>query len=71
MILFVFIVPSSMISFFEIQKVSIELKLGVLPTVNLLNKNNDLITNRNKNSSVTFYNLIDPNNLIQIIKKAI
>ncbi len=54
---------------FESQKVSIELKLGVLPTVNLLNKNNDLITNRNKNSSVTFYNLIDPNNLIQIIKK--
>ena len=50
------------------KKTSIEIKIGILPIVNLLNKDNKLITNRLKNSSVTFLNYLNINKSISIIK---
>ena len=53
---------------FDEKKTSIEIKIGILPIVNLLNKDNKLINNRLKNSSVTFLNYLNINKSISIIK---
>tara|TARA_X000001036_G_C20461836_1_gene717800 strand:+ start:140 stop:808 length:669 start_codon:yes stop_codon:yes gene_type:complete len=51
------------------ERIKIEVKLGILPIVNLLNKKNQLLTNRNKNSSVSFFNYLDIKQILSIIKK--
>ena len=37
--------------------------------VNLLNKKNQLLTNRNKNSSISFFNYLDTKQILSIIEK--
>ena len=51
------------------EKIKIEVNLGILPIVNLLNKKNQLLTNRNKNSTVSFFNYLDIKQILSIIKK--
>ena len=49
--------------------IKVEVKLGILSIVNLLNKQNQLLTNRNKNSSVSFFNYLDTKQILSIIEK--
>ena len=42
----------------EKKGIKVEVILGILSIVNLLNKKNQLLTNRNKNSSVSFFNYL-------------
>ncbi len=49
--------------------VEVEGKLGILPIVDLLNKKNQLLTNRNKNSSVSYFNYLDIKQILSIIGK--
>jgi len=51
------------------ERIKIEVKLGILPIVNLLNKKNQLLTNRNKNSTLSFFNYLDIKQILSIIKK--
>ena len=51
------------------ERIKIEVKLGILPIVNLLNKKNQLLTNRNKNSSVSFFNYLDVKQILSIIER--
>ena len=37
--------------------------------MNLLNKKNQLLTNRNKNSSISFFNYLDTKQILSIIEK--
>ena len=50
------------------ERIKIEVKLGILPIVNLLNKKNQLLTNRNKNSTVSFFNYLDIKQILSIIE---
>ena len=54
---------------FEKKGIKVEVKLGILSIVNLLNKKNQLLTNRNKNSSVSFFNYLDTKQILSIIEK--
>ena len=54
---------------FKEKKIKIEIKLGILPFVDLLNKKNELITNRSKNSSVTFFNYLDRKKIFFYFRK--
>lgn len=49
--------------------IKVEVKLGILSIVNLLNKQNQLLTNRNKNSSISFFNYLDTKQILSIIEK--
>ena len=49
--------------------VEVEGKLGILPIVDLLNKKSQLLTNRNKNSSVSYFNYLDIKQILSIIEK--
>ena len=51
------------------KKIKVEVKLGILSIVNLLNKKNQLLTNRNKNSSISFFNYLDTKQILSIIEK--
>tara|TARA_X000000950_G_scaffold6847_1_gene7457 strand:+ start:634 stop:1308 length:675 start_codon:yes stop_codon:yes gene_type:complete len=53
----------------EKKGIKVEVKLGILSIVNLLNKKNQLLTNRNKNSSVSFFNYLDIKKILSIIEK--
>ena len=53
----------------EKKDIKVEIKLGILSIVNLLNKKNQLLTNRNKNSSVSFFNYLDTKKILSIIEK--
>jgi len=53
----------------EKKNIKVEIKLGILSIVNLLNKKNQLLTNRNKNSSVSFFNYLDIKKILSIIEK--
>ena len=53
----------------EKKGIKVEVKLGILSIVNLLNKKNQLLTNRNKNSSVSFFNYLDTKQILSIIEK--
>jgi len=53
----------------EKKDIKVEVKLGILSIVNLLNKQNQLLTNRNKNSSVSFFNYLDTKQILSIIEK--
>ena len=53
----------------EEKDIKVEIKLGILSIVNLLNKKNQLLTNRNKNSSVSFFNYLDTKKILSIIEK--
>ena len=48
--------------------IKVEIKLGILSIVDLLNKKNQLLTNRNKNSSVSFFNYLDIKQKLSIIE---
>jgi len=56
-------------SLLRAKKIKIEVNLGILPIVNLLNKKNQLLTNRNKNSSVSFFNYLDVKQILSIIER--
>ena len=51
------------------KNIKVEVKLGILSIVNLLNKKKQLLTNRNKNSSVSFFNYLDIKQILSIIEK--
>ncbi len=51
------------------KRIKIEINLGIFPIVNLLNKKNQLLTNRNKNSSVSYFNYLDVKKILSIIEK--
>ena len=53
----------------EKKNINVEIKLGILSIVNLLNKKNQLLTNRNKNSSISFFNYLDTKQILSIIEK--
>ena len=53
----------------EKKDIKVEVKLGILSIVNLLNKKNQLLTNRNKNSSISFFNYLDTKQILSIIEK--
>ena len=53
----------------ENKNINVEIKLGILSIVNLLNKKNQLLTNRNKNSSISFFNYLDTKQILSIIEK--
>ena len=53
----------------EKKGIKVEVKLGILSIVDLLNKKNQLLTNRNKNSSVSFFNYLDTKQILSIIEK--
>jgi len=53
----------------EKKNIKVEIKLGILSIVNLLNKKNQLLTNRNKNSSISFFNYLDTKQILSIIEK--
>ena len=53
----------------EKKGIKVEIKLGILSIVNLLNKKNQLLTNRNKNSTVSFFNYLDIKQILSIIEK--
>ena len=53
----------------EKKNINVEIKLGILSIVNLLNKKNQLLTNRNKNSSISFFNYLDIKQILSIIEK--
>jgi len=53
----------------EKKGIKVEVKLGILSIVSLLNKKNQLLTNRNKNSSVSFFNYLDTKKILSIIEK--
>ncbi len=53
----------------EKKGIKVEVKLGILSIVDLLNKKNQLLTNRNKNSSVSFFNYLDTRQILSIIEK--
>ena len=53
----------------EKKGIKVEVILGILSIVNLLNKKNQLLTNRNKNSSVSFFNYLDIKKILSIIEK--
>ena len=53
----------------EKKNINVEIKLGILSIVNLLNKKNQLLTNRNKNSSISFFNYLDTKQILFIIEK--
>ena len=52
----------------EKKGIKVEVILGILSIVNLLNKKNQLLTNRNKNSSVSFFNYLDIKQILSIIE---
>ena len=52
----------------EKKGIKVEVILGILSIVNLLNKKSQLLTNRNKNSSVSFFNYLDIKQILSIIE---
>ena len=52
----------------EEKGIKVEVKLGILSIVDLLNKKNQLLTNRNKNSSISYFNYLDIKQILSIIE---
>ncbi len=54
--------------FFESYKIKVQNILGIIEVVNWLNNQNDLLTNRKKNSSITFFEIFDLKKIFEILE---
>ena len=54
--------------FFESNNVKVNNILGIIEVVNWLNNENDLLTNRQKNSSITLFEKFDLKNIFEVLK---
>ena len=52
----------------EEKGIKVEVILGILSIIDLLNKKNQLLTNRNRNSSVSYFNYLDIKQILSIIE---
>ncbi len=54
--------------FFESYKIKVQNILGIIEVVNWLNNKNDLLTNRKKNSSITFFEIFDLKKIFEVLE---
>jgi len=54
--------------FFESHNIKVKIILGIIEVVNWLNNESDLLTNRQKNSSITFFEKFNLNKIFKVLK---